>query len=108
MGTDQKTNEIKSLNADTQSVRMFVADGSKSFAAQSYAKNMELYVGRVGALALPSSLKQWLIRLSTCGNNYWRANKEEENKHGWSELKRLPHLADALLAAVTGMPYAIN
>ncbi|KAL8234877.1 hypothetical protein R6Q59_020977 [Mikania micrantha] len=68
MGADQKTNEIKrvvtlfdfvyqgfasgSLNADTQSVWMFVADGGKSFAAQNYAKNMKLYAGRVGALSI--------------------------------------------------------
>ncbi|KAH0650189.1 hypothetical protein KY284_030101 [Solanum tuberosum] len=39
------------LDADAQSVRMFVADGGESLAAQSYAKNMGLYGERVGALS---------------------------------------------------------
>ncbi|XP_021894948.1 aspartate aminotransferase, cytoplasmic [Carica papaya] len=41
-----------SLDADAQSVRMFVADGGECFAAQSYAKNMGLYGERVGALSI--------------------------------------------------------
>ncbi|XP_034684041.1 aspartate aminotransferase, cytoplasmic [Vitis riparia] len=41
-----------SLDADAQSVRMFVADGGESLAAQSYAKNMGLYGERVGALSI--------------------------------------------------------
>ncbi|XP_076941266.1 aspartate aminotransferase, cytoplasmic-like [Bidens hawaiensis] len=41
-----------SLDADAQSVRMFVADGGECFAAQSYAKNMGLYAERVGALSI--------------------------------------------------------
>ncbi|CAK7337418.1 unnamed protein product [Dovyalis caffra] len=40
------------LDADAQSVRMFVADGGECFAAQSYAKNMGLYGERVGALSI--------------------------------------------------------
>lgn len=39
------------LDADAQSVRMFVADGGECLAAQSYAKNMGLYGERVGALS---------------------------------------------------------
>ncbi|EOY30757.1 Aspartate aminotransferase, cytoplasmic [Theobroma cacao] len=41
-----------SLDADAQSVRMFVADGGECFIAQSYAKNMGLYGERVGALSI--------------------------------------------------------
>ncbi|KAK9142622.1 hypothetical protein Syun_012022 [Stephania yunnanensis] len=41
-----------SLDADAESVRMFVADGGELFAAQSYAKNMGLYGERVGALSI--------------------------------------------------------
>ncbi|KAK3034328.1 hypothetical protein RJ639_032226 [Escallonia herrerae] len=41
-----------SLDADAQSVRMFVADGGECLAAQSYAKNMGLYGERVGALSI--------------------------------------------------------
>ncbi|KAK9705998.1 hypothetical protein RND81_07G097900 [Saponaria officinalis] len=41
-----------SLDADAQSVRMFVADGGECFLAQSYAKNMGLYGERVGALSI--------------------------------------------------------
>ncbi|XVF48527.1 hypothetical protein PTKIN_Ptkin03bG0197800 [Pterospermum kingtungense] len=41
-----------SLDADAQSVRMFVADGGECFVAQSYAKNMGLYGERVGALSV--------------------------------------------------------
>ncbi|KAH0652673.1 hypothetical protein KY289_030351 [Solanum tuberosum] len=40
------------LDADAQSVRMFVADGGECLAAQSYAKNMGLYGERVGALSI--------------------------------------------------------
>ncbi|KAH9614443.1 hypothetical protein KSS87_020444 [Heliosperma pusillum] len=40
------------LDADAQSVRMFVADGGECFIAQSYAKNMGLYGERVGALSI--------------------------------------------------------
>ncbi|KAK6784307.1 hypothetical protein RDI58_017762 [Solanum bulbocastanum] len=40
------------LDADAQSVRMFVADGGECIAAQSYAKNMGLYGERVGALSI--------------------------------------------------------
>ncbi|KAL6985407.1 Aspartate aminotransferase 3, chloroplastic [Sarracenia purpurea var. burkii] len=39
------------LDADAQSVRMFVADGGELLMAQSYAKNMGLYGERVGALS---------------------------------------------------------
>ncbi|KAJ4963272.1 hypothetical protein NE237_023211 [Protea cynaroides] len=39
-----------SLDADTQSVRFFVADGGECLVAQIYAKNMGLYGERVGAL----------------------------------------------------------
>lgn len=42
------------LDADAQSVRMFVADGGECLAAQSYAKNMGLYGERVGALSIVS------------------------------------------------------
>ncbi|KAL9261147.1 Aspartate aminotransferase, cytoplasmic-like protein [Drosera capensis] len=41
-----------SLDADAQSVRIFVADGGECFVAQSYAKNMGLYGERVGALSI--------------------------------------------------------
>lgn len=41
-----------SLDADAQSVRMFVADGGECLLAQSYAKNMGLYGERVGALSI--------------------------------------------------------
>ncbi|KAF2304848.1 hypothetical protein GH714_039164 [Hevea brasiliensis] len=41
-----------SLDADAQSVRMFVADGGECLIAQSYAKNMGLYGERVGALSI--------------------------------------------------------
>lgn len=41
-----------SLDADAQSVRMFVADGGECMVAQSYAKNMGLYGERVGALSI--------------------------------------------------------
>ncbi|KAL5783262.1 hypothetical protein ACOSP7_008291 [Xanthoceras sorbifolium] len=41
-----------SLDADAQSVRMFVADSGECLAAQSYAKNMGLYGERVGALSI--------------------------------------------------------
>lgn len=41
-----------SLDADAQSVRMFVADGGECVVAQSYAKNMGLYGERVGALSI--------------------------------------------------------
>ncbi|XP_050218888.1 aspartate aminotransferase, cytoplasmic [Mercurialis annua] len=41
-----------SLDADAQSVRMFVADGGECLMAQSYAKNMGLYGERVGALSI--------------------------------------------------------
>ncbi|CAN4085029.1 unnamed protein product [Withania somnifera] len=40
------------LDADAQSVRMFVADGGECLAAQSYAKNMGLYGERIGALSI--------------------------------------------------------
>ncbi|CAL9084358.1 unnamed protein product [Musa textilis] len=40
------------LDADAQSVRMFVADGGECLTAQSYAKNMGLYGERVGALSI--------------------------------------------------------
>ncbi|XP_074576689.1 aspartate aminotransferase, cytoplasmic [Curcuma longa] len=40
------------LDADAQSVRMFVADGGECVMAQSYAKNMGLYGERVGALSI--------------------------------------------------------
>ncbi|KAJ8768701.1 hypothetical protein K2173_023605 [Erythroxylum novogranatense] len=40
------------LDADAQSVRMFVADGGECLVAQSYAKNMGLYGERVGALSV--------------------------------------------------------
>lgn len=40
------------LDADAQSVRLFVADGGECLAAQSYAKNMGLYGERVGALSI--------------------------------------------------------
>ncbi|KAK6151801.1 hypothetical protein DH2020_014436 [Rehmannia glutinosa] len=40
------------LDADAESVRMFVADGGECLAAQSYAKNMGLYGERVGALSI--------------------------------------------------------
>ncbi|XP_068652573.1 aspartate aminotransferase, cytoplasmic [Aristolochia californica] len=40
------------LDADAQSIRMFVADGGECLAAQSYAKNMGLYGERVGALSI--------------------------------------------------------
>uniref|UniRef100_A0A5B7ADB3 Aspartate aminotransferase n=1 Tax=Davidia involucrata TaxID=16924 RepID=A0A5B7ADB3_DAVIN len=41
-----------SLDADAQSVRMFVADGGECLVAQSFAKNMGLYGERVGALSI--------------------------------------------------------
>ncbi|KAL7166311.1 hypothetical protein ACSBR2_037065 [Camellia fascicularis] len=41
-----------SLDADAESVRMFVADGGECLVAQSYAKNMGLYGERVGALSI--------------------------------------------------------
>ncbi|CAN1120102.1 Aspartate aminotransferase, cytoplasmic [Linum perenne] len=41
-----------SLDADAQSVRMFVSDGGECLVAQSYAKNMGLYGERVGALSI--------------------------------------------------------
>ncbi|KAL9252546.1 Aspartate aminotransferase, cytoplasmic-like protein [Drosera capensis] len=41
-----------SLDADAQSVRIFVADRGECFVAQSYAKNMGLYGERVGALSI--------------------------------------------------------
>ena len=40
------------LEADAQSIRMFVADGGECLTAQSYAKNMGLYGERVGALSI--------------------------------------------------------
>ena len=40
------------LEADAQSVRLFVADGSECLIAQSYSKNMGLYGERVGALSI--------------------------------------------------------
>ncbi|GAB4837259.1 Aspartate aminotransferase 3, chloroplastic [Ancistrocladus abbreviatus] len=40
------------LDADAQSIRMFVADGGECLVAQSYAKNMGLYGERVGALSI--------------------------------------------------------
>ncbi|KAH6790893.1 aspartate aminotransferase 3 [Perilla frutescens var. frutescens] len=40
------------LDADAQSIRMFVKDGGECFVAQSYAKNMGLYGERVGALSI--------------------------------------------------------
>ncbi|KAL9265761.1 Aspartate aminotransferase 3, chloroplastic-like protein [Drosera capensis] len=41
-----------SLDADAESVRMFVSDGGACVVAQSYAKNMGLYGERVGALSI--------------------------------------------------------
>ncbi|GER32153.1 eukaryotic translation initiation factor 3subunit L [Striga asiatica] len=41
-----------SLDADAQSVRMFVNDGGECLIAQSYAKNLGLYGERVGALSI--------------------------------------------------------
>ncbi|KAK1366976.1 hypothetical protein POM88_042537 [Heracleum sosnowskyi] len=41
-----------SLDADAQSVHIFVADGGECLAAQSYAKNMGLYGEHVGALSI--------------------------------------------------------
>lgn len=40
------------LDADAQSIRMFVNDGGELLVAQSYAKNMGLYGERVGALSM--------------------------------------------------------
>lgn len=40
------------MDADAQSIRMFVADGGECVVAQSYAKNMGLYGERVGALSI--------------------------------------------------------
>ncbi|KAI3454074.1 hypothetical protein Pfo_010737 [Paulownia fortunei] len=40
------------LDADAQSVRMFVKDGGECLVAQSFAKNMGLYGERVGALSI--------------------------------------------------------
>ncbi|XP_041994071.1 aspartate aminotransferase, cytoplasmic-like [Salvia splendens] len=40
------------LDADAQSIRMFVRDGGECLVAQSYAKNMGLYGERVGALSM--------------------------------------------------------
>ncbi|XP_060962694.1 aspartate aminotransferase, cytoplasmic isoform X3 [Cannabis sativa] len=40
------------LDADAQSVRLFVADGGESLIAQSYSKNIGLYGERVGALII--------------------------------------------------------
>ncbi|XP_062098789.1 aspartate aminotransferase, cytoplasmic-like isoform X2 [Humulus lupulus] len=40
------------LDADAQSVRLFVTDGGESLIAQSYSKNMALYGERVGALLI--------------------------------------------------------
>lgn len=40
------------LDADAQSIRMFVADGGECLASQSYAKNMGLYGERVGAFSV--------------------------------------------------------
>lgn len=43
-----------SLDADAESVWIFVADGGECFAAQSYAKNKGLYGKRVSALSIVS------------------------------------------------------
>ncbi|KAK6129692.1 hypothetical protein DH2020_036558 [Rehmannia glutinosa] len=40
------------LDADAESVRMFVRDGGECLVAQSFAKNMGLYGERVGALSI--------------------------------------------------------
>ncbi|KAL0345231.1 UNVERIFIED_CONTAM: Aspartate aminotransferase, cytoplasmic [Sesamum radiatum] len=40
------------LDADAESIRMFVADGGECLAAQSYAKNMGVYGERVGAFSI--------------------------------------------------------
>lgn len=50
-----------SLDADAQSVRMFVADGGECLTAQSYAKNMGLYGERVGALSIVRGFKLFKI-----------------------------------------------
>lgn len=50
-----------SLDADAQSVRIFVADGGECLTAQSYAKNMGLYGERVGALSIVRDLKFFKI-----------------------------------------------
>ncbi|KAK4345668.1 hypothetical protein RND71_035844 [Anisodus tanguticus] len=40
------------LDADAQSIHMFVVDGGECLAAQSYARNMRLYGERVDALSI--------------------------------------------------------
>ncbi|KAK6236851.1 hypothetical protein SCA6_012188 [Theobroma cacao] len=41
-----------SLDADAQSIRMFVCDGGESLVAQSYSKTMGLYGERIGSLSM--------------------------------------------------------
>ncbi|KAL8189670.1 hypothetical protein R6Q57_029236 [Mikania cordata] len=84
---------------DTQSVRMFVADGGKSFAAQSYAKNMKLYAGRVGALSIVCKTEDVASRV--------KSQLKLEFVHEWTlELKamadRIINMQKQLLEALKG------
>ncbi|XP_020574476.1 aspartate aminotransferase, cytoplasmic [Phalaenopsis equestris] len=54
-----------SLDADAQSVRIFVADGGECLAAQSYAKNMGLYGERVGALSIVCKSSDVAVRVES-------------------------------------------
>ncbi|KAG6477483.1 aspartate aminotransferase, cytoplasmic-like [Zingiber officinale] len=53
------------LDADAQSVRLFVADGGECLTAQSYAKNMGLYGERVGALSIVCKSADVTVRVES-------------------------------------------
>ncbi|THU59465.1 hypothetical protein C4D60_Mb07t02420 [Musa balbisiana] len=53
------------LEADAQSIRMFVADGGECLTAQSYAKNMGLYGERVGALSIVCKSADVAVRVES-------------------------------------------
>ncbi|KVH93908.1 Aminotransferase, class I/classII, partial [Cynara cardunculus var. scolymus] len=108
-----------SLDADAQPVRMFVADGGECFAAQSYAKNMGLYGERVGALSIVCKTADVASRVESQLKLVIRPMYSNPPLHGASIVatilkdrrismaglssKTIPHLADAMHAAVTSM-----
>ncbi|GKD97351.1 aspartate aminotransferase, cytoplasmic [Tanacetum coccineum] len=108
-----------SLDADAQAVRMFVADGGECFAAQSYAKNMGLYGERVGALSIVCKSADVASRVESQLKLVIRPMYSSPPLHGASivatilkdrrismaglSTRTIPHLAEAMHAAVTRM-----
>ncbi|GER32520.1 aspartate aminotransferase [Striga asiatica] len=106
-----------SLDADAQSVRMFVNDGGECFVAQSYAKNLGLYGERVGALSIVCRTADVASRVESQLKLVIRPMYSNPPIHGASIVatilkdrrismaglssRTVPHLADAIHAAVT-------